>query len=176
MDIFVTIGKDSCHTGRFGTLVPPPSGVGQKLKPGLADNWATPHSLKNHRVWSQTAALTHIAQVCKAYLVPEPTATTVASIPFFWPFSGIRIPPLDFVSAAIRYKLLENYYFWQLKLIFIQTSVADSGCLSRIPDPNFSIPDPGSEFFSIPNPGSASKKLSIITQKLFLIFRKHDPG
>jgi hypothetical protein len=54
--------------------------------------------------------------------VPEPTATTVASIPFFWPFSGIRIPPLDFVSAAIRYKILENKYFWQLKLIFIHTN------------------------------------------------------
>ncbi len=46
--------------------------------------------------------------LCKVYLVPEPTATTVASIPFFWPFSGIRIPPLDFVSAAIRYKILDS--------------------------------------------------------------------
>ncbi len=27
----------------------------------------------------------------------------------------------------------------------IKTSVADPGCLSRIPDPTFSIPDPGSE-------------------------------
>jgi hypothetical protein len=39
------------------------------------------------------------------------------------------------------------------------------GCLSRIPDPNFSIPDPGPEFFSIPDPGSASKNLSILTPK-----------
>ncbi len=42
-----------------------------------------------------------------------------------------------------------------------------------------SIPDPGSEFFSILDAGSASKNLSIITQKWFLWFlrsRKYDPG
>ncbi len=38
----------------------------------------------------------------------------------------------------------------------IITSVPDPGCLSRIPDPNFSIPDPG----------STSKNLSILTQKI----------
>jgi hypothetical protein len=38
-------------------------------------------------------------------------------------------------------------------------SVADPGCLSRIPDPDFSIPDPN---FSIPDPGSTS----ILTQKI----------
>jgi hypothetical protein len=68
-------------------------------------------------------------------------------------------------------------------------SFADPGCLSRIPDPNFSsrIPDPnfssririfhpGSEFF-IPIPRSASKNLSIFTQKnWFLSSRKYDPG
>ncbi len=31
-------------------------------------------------------------------------------------------------------------------------SVADLGCLSQIPDPNFSIPDPGSKRFRIPDP------------------------
>jgi hypothetical protein len=34
------------------------------------------------------------------------------------------------------------------------TSVADPGCLSRIPDPNF-----------FPSPGSATKNVSILTQK-----------
>jgi hypothetical protein len=38
------------------------------------------------------------------------------------------------------------------------TSVADPGC--------FSIPDPGSDFF---HPGSASKNLSILTQKIVFL-------
>jgi hypothetical protein len=47
------------------------------------------------------------------------------------------------------------------------------------------IPYPGSEFFpfwipdpifSIPDPGSASKNLSILTQKWFLTSRKYDSG
>ncbi len=46
------------------------------------------------------------------------------------------------------------------------SSVADLGCLSRILDPNFF--HPGSKFFSIPDPGSASKNLSILTQKIVL--------
>jgi hypothetical protein len=66
----------------------------------------------------------------------------------------------------------------------VNTSVADPGCLSRIPDPTFSIPDPGYELspsrirtVSIPDPGSASKNLSILTQKKwFLSSRKYDPG
>jgi hypothetical protein len=37
-----------------------------------------------------------------------------------------------------------------------------------IPDPNFSIPDPGSKVKKIPGSASASKNLSILTQKLFL--------
>jgi hypothetical protein len=52
-----------------------------------------------------------------------------------------------------------------------KNSVADPGCLSRIPDPNFY--HPGSEFFPsririffITDPGSASKDLSILTQKI----------
>ncbi len=35
---------------------------------------------------------------------------------------------------------------------------------------------PGSRIFSIPDPGSASKNLSILTQKLFLSSQKYDPG
>jgi hypothetical protein len=47
------------------------------------------------------------------------------------------------------------------------TSVADLRCLSWIPDPNFSIPDPGSRVKKIPDPGSgpASKNLSIFNPK-----------
>jgi hypothetical protein len=51
-----------------------------------------------------------------------------------------------------------------------------------IPDPTFSIPDPGSELSPcrIPDPGSSSKNLSILTpkkaKKLFLSSKKYDPG
>ncbi len=46
-----------------------------------------------------------------------------------------------------------------------ETSIADPGCLSRIPDPTFF--HPGSEIFTslIPDSGSSSKNLSILTQK-----------
>jgi hypothetical protein len=40
-------------------------------------------------------------------------------------------------------------------------SVADVGCLSRIPDPNFYIPDPASKKIQDPGFGSAKKNLSI---------------
>ena len=44
---------------------------------------------------------------------------------------------------------------------------------TRIPDQNFSIPDPGLEIFSFPEPNifhpvSASKNLSILTQKIVI--------
>ncbi len=86
------------------------------------------------------------------YLVPEPTATTVASIPFFWPFSGIRIPPLDFVSAAIRCNIG--------KLIFLATKTnihSNQCCGSRM-----FILDPRSEFFPsrIPDPHQRIKYFS----------------
>jgi len=55
-------------------------------------------------------------------------------------------------------------------ILLILSSVADPGCLSRIPDPDFypsRIPDPGSR---IPNPGSKTatkergeKKIDVIT-------------
>jgi hypothetical protein len=35
-----------------------------------------------------------------------------------------------------------------------------------IPDPDFSIPDPGSKSFPDPENGSASKNISILTQKI----------
>jgi hypothetical protein len=50
-----------------------------------------------------------------------------------------------------------------------KSSVADQECLSRIPDPDFSIPDPGSRVKKIPDPGSKStrKNLSIFNPKNF---------
>jgi hypothetical protein len=45
------------------------------------------------------------------------------------------------------------------------SSVADPKCLSRIPDPNFSIPDPGSKRFLIPNPDPHKKCLVFIALK-----------
>ncbi len=44
-------------------------------------------------------------------------------------------------------------------------SVSDPGCLSRIPDPNFSHPRSRIRIFPIRDPGSATKNLSILTQK-----------
>ncbi len=42
-------------------------------------------------------------------------------------------------------------------------SVADPGCLSRIPDPTFFHPGSRIRTVSIPDPGSSSKNLSILT-------------
>ncbi len=81
-----------------------------------------------------------------------------------------------------RHKLTNN---WSSATSPCMDSVTDPRCLSRIPHPNFSIPDPASEFFHsgsririffIPDPGSASKNLSILTLKIFLSSRKYDPG
>ncbi len=72
--------------------------------------------------------------------------------------------PRAFRSVPVRYQGVTN-------------SVADPGCLSRIPDPTFF--HPGSELSPsrIPVPGSASKNLSILTpKKWFLSSRKYDPG
>ncbi len=44
-------------------------------------------------------------------------------------------------------------------------SVADPGCLSRIPDPTFFHPGSRIRTVSIPDPGSSSKNLSILTPK-----------
>jgi hypothetical protein len=48
------------------------------------------------------------------------------------------------------------------------SGVADPGCLSRIPDLNFSISDPRSRVKKIPGPGSASASmnLSFLSQKI----------
>jgi hypothetical protein len=46
----------------------------------------------------------------------------------------------------------------------LETSVADPGCLSRIPDPTFFHPGSRIRTVSIPDPGS-SKNLCILTPK-----------
>jgi hypothetical protein len=58
------------------------------------------------------------------------------------------------------------------KIHELKCSVADPGCLSRIrifpfriPDQNFSIPDPGFRVKQFRDPGSASKNLSIFNSK-----------
>jgi hypothetical protein len=55
----------------------------------------------------------------------------------------------------------------QRKIIrmILTTSVADPGCLSRIPDPTFFHPGSRIRTVSIPDPRSASKNLSILTPK-----------
>ncbi len=57
------------------------------------------------------------------------------------------------------------------------SSVADPGCLSRIPDPTFFHPGSRIRTVSIPDPGSSSKNLSKKSQKKwFLSSKKYDPG
>ncbi len=51
-------------------------------------------------------------------------------------------------------------------LLILLPNVADPRCLSRIPDPDFSIPNPGPKRFPDPGPGSASKNLSIFHPKI----------
>jgi hypothetical protein len=48
----------------------------------------------------------------------------------------------------------------------VHHSVADPGCLSRIPGPTFFHPGSQIRTVSIPDPGSASKNLSILTIKM----------
>ena len=45
------------------------------------------------------------------------------------------------------------------------TSVADPGCFTRITDPNFSIPDPGSKRFQIPDPHPHQRMSVFLTPK-----------
>jgi hypothetical protein len=65
-------------------------------------------------------------------------------------------------------------------IAFLIVSVADPGCLSRIPDPTFFHPGSLIRTVSIPDHGSASKNLSILTpkkpKKWFLSSRKYDSG
>ncbi len=54
----------------------------------------------------------------------------------------------------------------------------DPECLSRIPDPNFSIPNPGSRAKKAQDPGSgsATKNVRIFNTKIILSFWKYDLG
>jgi hypothetical protein len=52
-------------------------------------------------------------------------------------------------------------------------SVADPGCLSRVPDPNFFIPDSGLEFFPS---RICIKEFKFNPKKWFLSSWKYDPG
>jgi hypothetical protein len=71
----------------------------------------------------------------------------------------IRIHPkrLD-PDSKHRSNKIVNFLDWLSFLLILYTSVADPGCLSRIPDPDFypsRIPDPGSR---IPDPKTATKE------------------
>jgi hypothetical protein len=66
--------------------------------------------------------------------------------------------------------------------LFPKISVADPGCLSRIPDPTFFHPGSRIRTVSIPDPGSSTENLSILTPKKSKIIqgsKRHpipDPG
>ncbi len=53
---------------------------------------------------------------------------------------------------------------FNLSEALLPDSVADPGCLSRIPNPTFFHPGSRIRTVSIPDPGSSSKNLSILTQ------------
>ncbi len=84
--------------------------------------------------------------------------------------------PSSFWQSLLQFYVDPHWFSMRMRIQpFIQC--CRSGMF--IPDPNFSFPDPnffhpGSVFFL--SPGSASKNLSILTQKLFLCSRKYDPG
>ncbi len=73
-------------------------------------------------------------------------------------------PPDEYRVASDKARLGTAWASNQVNYNIIGACVADLEWLSRI------------GIFSIPDPGSASKNLSILTQKLFLSSRKHDPG
>ncbi len=69
-------------------------------------------------------------------------------------------------------KQSESIFF--MKTICLTTSVADPGCLSLIPDPNFSIPDPGSRVKKIRIPDPNKIFFGFFNpKKLFLSSRKN---
>ncbi len=74
-----------------------------------------------------------------------------------------------------------GHKFWRIVgiSIVVSFSVADPGCLSRIPDPTFFHPGSRIRTVFIPDPGSSSKNLSILTpkkaKKWFLSSKKYDP-
>ncbi len=85
--------------------------------------------------------------------------------------SFIQGPAYNMLSDLVQ-KLL--FLFWNKSL---SSSVADLGCLSRIPDPTFFHPGSRIRIVSIPDPGSTSKNICIsIPKKWFLSSRKYDPG
>ncbi len=61
-------------------------------------------------------------------------------------------------------------------LTWHSSSVADPGCLFRIPDLNFYIPDPGSKRFWIPDTDRHKKFEVSLAQTIFIISRKYDLG
>jgi hypothetical protein len=67
---------------------------------------------------------------------------------------------INTVCCQIESRILKILNFFSLKF-----SVADPGCLSRIPDPTFFHPRSRIRTVSIPDPGSSSKNLSILTPK-----------
>ncbi len=58
--------------------------------------------------------------------------------------------------------------------VMVTSSVADPGCLTRIPDLFFF--SPGSEFFPFRIPDPHQRILVFLSKKLFLSSRKDDPG
>jgi len=77
-------------------------------------------------------------------------------MPDIWAYIPVHISFEKLMKSCCRTMLKTHYFLMNLfqegSKISISGSVADLGCLFRIPDRNFSIPDPGSKRFRIPDP------------------------
>jgi hypothetical protein len=80
------------------------------------------------------------------------------------------IPAVPRVSVVLcphihQQEVPRLYTTHRLILWMVLASIADPGCLSRIPDPTFFHLGSRIRTVSIPDPGSASKNLNILTPK-----------
>ncbi len=102
---------------------------------------------------------------------PASTSTGSSSLESKWRFFGMQ----ERISMALQYKIFPDFFFFIVSSFplppleiginsFPPTIVADQGCLSRIPDPRLSIPDPHQRIYLF------------WPKKWFLSFRKYDPG
>ncbi len=119
----------------------------------------------NPKRWlNQVHIVSRLHITCK--LKGRDDSRTCLSISVRTPKTRERVVPSSSsrFSSRTRSTFLQNKFMYTyctvctttfFKLCQRRRSVADPGCLYRNPDPNFSIPDPGSRVKKIPDPGSA---------------------
>jgi hypothetical protein len=102
----------------------------------------------------------------------KPYMIQVSSIKYYGIPTVLRIQIMDLESGrsgiwnpGSSAFLTPGSGMWDGKIQIMDLSVADPGCLSRIPDPTSFHPRSRIRTVSIPDPGSSSKNLIILTQK-----------